>query len=614
LRYLKRQVILLVVLFLTVLPCVSADIGETLVYVDPQISHAALGSTFEVNVSIANVRGLYAYEFKLYYNTNLLDGVEVRLPKGHFLEPVDPVKIWICKLEIDDDFNSTHGRVWVAVGLFCPETGNYGSGALATITFRVINSGSCTLDLCKEDKLDRVILVNKNAEEMAFEVRGGYFDCDTEEHEIVVFLEVPSHLIPGESANINVAVQNGGQSDETNVLLQLLINGNVVNSTEINLLPVSSSENLSFRWRSLDEAKYNVTAYAPSLTGENSVLNNLESKMVLVSHVIQVPMHFLTIQEAIQAANLGDTIHVSPGTYYEHVVINKAVTLAGENMTNTIIDGSGTWRVVQIRKSWMYGCMMQVGKVTARISGFTIQNGFVGVHVESNDNTIEDNIIKNCDYGVYLFQDVERNVIRRNTITTNECGIICDWGTRDNMVYHNNFINNTGQAVNKGKTTWNYIDKGNYWSDYNGTDADKDNIGDYSYEINATQGARDASPLMSKYACVLGDLNDDGGIDVLDLDIAAASFRSFPRHPQWNPAADINIDGKVNIIDIALIAKTSEKHSDVNDVLSPIDAFELLAPWIGTASLIILITVAIVYVKHRGRQSPEELTEPEVHV
>ena len=119
---------------------------------------------------------------------------------------------------------------------------------------------------------------------------------------------------------------------------------------------------------------------------------------------------------------------------------------------------------------------------------------------------------------------------------------------------------------------------------------------------------------MSEYACVLGDLNDDGGIDVLDLDIAAASFRSFPRHPHWNPAADINIDGKVNIIDIALIAKTSEKHSDVNDVLSPIDAFELLAPWIGTASLIILITVAIVYVKHRGRQSPEELTEPEVHV
>jgi parallel beta-helix repeat protein len=559
--------------------------GETVVYVDPQTCYAALGSTFRVNISIANVVNLTGYQFGLYYDTTLLDGVEVKLPAGHFLEPVDPVNIWIVELEIEDDFNSTHGRVSAALSLLYPECGNDGSGVLATITFHVIKSGNCTLDLHEP----RTIFVERYRKEIACDVLDGYFESWMAEHEIAVFLEVPGHLVPGEATKINASIQNGGQDDETSVTLQLLIDGTIVDSIEISFLPVGSSHNLSYRWTPLDEVRYNVTAHAPALTGEVNTLNNVNSNMVAVSYVIKVPLQFPTIQEAIRAASSGDTIKVASGTYYEHLFIDRPVTLAGENTSNTIIDGSGTWKIVQIGEEWMYGW---IGG-SSKIAGFTIQNGLVGVAVESNDNLIEENTIKNCSYGIFLWQSVRRNIIRRNTIVNNECGILCDWASRDNMIYHNNFINNTDQAGDEGINTWDSGDEGNYWSDYNGTDTDEDNIGDASYEVNATQGIWDATPLMCKYVCLPGDLNDDGEVNTSDLDAAAASFGSHPRHPRWNPTADTNIDGRINVIDMALIARTVEKQSDVNDIWSPINMLELLAPWIGLASLIILVTVSI---------------------
>jgi hypothetical protein len=53
---------------------------------------------------------------------------------------------------------------------------------------------------------------------------------------------------------------------------------------------------------------------------------------------------------------------------------------------------------------------------------------------------------------------------------------------------------------------------------------------------------------------MLGDINGDFKIDILDISIAALAFGSFPDHSRWNELADINQDGKVDIRDLALIA------------------------------------------------------------
>jgi pectin methylesterase-like acyl-CoA thioesterase len=43
------------------------------------------------------------------------------------------------------------------------------------------------------------------------------------------------------------------------------------------------------------------------------------------------PADFHTIARAINAASDGDTTYVYNGTYYEHVVINKTISLIGEH-------------------------------------------------------------------------------------------------------------------------------------------------------------------------------------------------------------------------------------------------------------------------------------------
>jgi len=56
------------------------------------------------------------------------------------------------------------------------------------------------------------------------------------------------------------------------------------------------------------------------------------------------------------------------------------------------------------------------------------------------------------------------------------------------------------------------------------------------------------------YGWVAGAGNYDGRYDLEDLAIITLSFGSYPGHPRWNPAADLNKDKLVNIKDIALMA------------------------------------------------------------
>jgi pectin methylesterase-like acyl-CoA thioesterase len=49
------------------------------------------------------------------------------------------------------------------------------------------------------------------------------------------------------------------------------------------------------------------------------------------ARTINVPGDYTTIQAGINAANSGDTIHVSAGRYYEDVEINKSISLIGDS-------------------------------------------------------------------------------------------------------------------------------------------------------------------------------------------------------------------------------------------------------------------------------------------
>jgi len=56
-------------------------------------------------------------------------------------------------------------------------------------------------------------------------------------------------------------------------------------------------------------------------------------------------------------------------------------------------------------------------------------------------------------------------------------------------------------------------------------------------------------------ACVLfGDVNDDGVVDVQDIQQVAGRWRMSEADPDWDPRYDLDGDGNVDIVDIMLVA------------------------------------------------------------
>jgi parallel beta-helix repeat protein len=139
------------------------------------------------------------------------------------------------------------------------------------------------------------------------------------------------------------------------------------------------------------------------------------------------PADFHTIQEAINVANPGDTIYVRNGTYYENVVLNKTVSLVGEDIENTIVDGSG----------------INVMAYNVVIRGFTIRNSFgPSIHIHQNANaTVQNNYITNGLGGIHL-DNSSGNYIADNTITNlTDIGIWLDV-SGGNTLRNNNMTNN----------------------------------------------------------------------------------------------------------------------------------------------------------------------------
>jgi parallel beta-helix repeat protein len=157
-----------------------------------------------------------------------------------------------------------------------------------------------------------------------------------------------------------------------------------------------------------------------------------------------------------------------------------------------------------------------------------------------------------------------------NFVSNNGYGLLL-FSSNDTRVEHNSFISNTQQLLlsDSFNTAWDngYPSGGNYWSDYSDTDlysgpyqniTGSDGIGDTPYVID--ENNQDGYPLMQLYVPLLGDLNLDRKVNILDAIEAASAFGSYPGHPKWNEQADVNQDGVVNILDVIILANNFGKH------------------------------------------------------
>ena len=253
------------------------------------------------------------------------------------------------------------------------------------------------------------------------------------------------------------------------------------------------------------------------------------------------PGNYSTIQSAIDAASSGDIVYVydDSSPYTERILIDKHLTLLGENTETTILDAQnsgdvvtitgdqvtlqhfsiqrcgGTWTRSGIKILSDDNCISENILINVRNGIFLAQdaynntldgniiinNGYHGIRLDfTQHNTVTNNrILDNAGYGMYLWETSD-NIITGNTIARNEgFGIHIGEFCENNLLYHNNIADNVlANGQDQSGNSWDNGVEGNYWGDYTGEDANEDGIGDTPYILPGGT-SQDTYPLMAPY-------------------------------------------------------------------------------------------------------------------
>jgi len=163
-----------------------------------------------------------------------------------------------------------------------------------------------------------------------------------------------------------------------------------------------------------------------------------------------------SIQAAIFAAHPGDLILVQEGKYYEHLQVNKPVTLVGQGMP--VLDATGSGSAITLKAD---GITVEGFKIINAGSWPTEKSSEAGIKVLSHDNRIIGNDVSNNFNGI-LLQRGENNSILDNLVSRNLGFGIRLEGSSNNTIYNNNLDLNRQNAFDDGINLWD----NNHYSDF----------------------------------------------------------------------------------------------------------------------------------------------------
>lgn len=306
-------------------------------------------------------------------------------------------------------------------------------------------------------------------------------------------------------------------------------------------------------------------------------------------HNLRTDIDYSTIQAAVSANETlnGDTIFVDEGVYGEHVYVPKSLNIVGANVNTTFVDSMGAFR----------GFLVFADRVN--ITGFTVQNAVFAIYLNTSENRVYGNRVRNSKIGVRLdngrnntisgnvienmllegegifLENAKRNVIQGNLFvndsfaislvlsteniikenTIKDCSNASIWlqSSSDNKIYHNNFANNTGSAIAdySFNTIWDngYPSGGNYWSSHNDSDSNNglrqnitgsDGICDVSRVID--ENNQDNYPLVGPISTF--DAGTWNGVSYSVDIVSNSTVSAFRLNPAEGPLIRFNVTGQ----------------------------------------------------------------------
>jgi thermitase len=436
------------------------------------------------------------------------------------------------------------------------------------------------------------------------------------EHEVVVRIETPTNVEPGEEAVLNATVSNFGLANETDIEFKLQIDDLTVYDSTIPELDVGTEYALHFLWNAPNAVTIcNITAYASVVPDEYVTLNNVKMREVNVHFPIinPVPGQYaeyiwngywpldrllttgyynftydyyvephkihVTVQHGVAGASTTEWLIIDTlsrlvehgswqGLYYPEWIESTVDLGSTVNLlwTSATVSASGVFKNVIDYwdipyTEWQYSNPIWCDKT----SGLTLKQETIYLDI-CHELILADT---NIPIGTGI-HDVAAKLTSSKTVAGQNYAVSFNASVENQGVYPETakvtiYINST--AVTSQTLELGIGDHGKVSFTWNTTGFAKGNYNVTAYVAPVLNEADTADNTVTSWIIVTvpGDVSGqtfgvpDGRVDMRDIGAICNNFMSTPSSPEWNPNLDVNDDGVVNMREIGIACSSFMK-------------------------------------------------------